>query len=272
MSKRKFTQLGKKKNRKAKQQPKRPLLTTWPIEPNIPTNSLLTYNNLDDPADLERIMDDFIYELESGCYLQWEAVISQEQGLPLTAKQEEALAALLYFGDDLDDRILYINEISRPEEPWYAIAGKLAPRMVKHPFSTAEIMYGIYGDEGWPRLVDTIEEHCQYLSLPADVKAPLDIFSPDLRHTLWLQSCFDQLCGLGQDEELTLVNEGQQDRVKWFIQDLHEHKDTVQYFDLTLDSLLTRLILPSTDKALFISMTMVQLNLPSTQTPLAEYM
>ncbi|MCP4356662.1 MAG: hypothetical protein GY796_01430 [Chloroflexi bacterium] len=262
-----------RKQRKIKpSRPKRPLLTAWPIEPGIPTNDLFTYRSLDEPGDLEWILEDFIYELESGDFLRWEAIISQEQGLPLTKKQQSALDELLYFGDDLDERILYINEIPRPKEPWYAIASKLAPRMVKHPYHTSEIMYGIYGNEGWPRLADAISEYGQQLSLPDGVKSPFDIFPPDLQHTLWLQTCFDQLSGLGQDEELTLSNKGQQDRVEWFIHDLREHKETVQYFDLTLSSLLTRVILPSEDEVLFVPMMMEQLGLPSPQAPLVEYL
>ncbi|MCA9941250.1 MAG: hypothetical protein KC418_21565 [Anaerolineales bacterium] len=272
MSKQKSKRPKGKKKREAKRRPERPLLTIWPIESDVPTNDLFTYRRLDDPAALEWILEDFIYELESGYFLQWEAVVSQEQNLPLTKKQQEALAGLLHFGDEPDERILYIDEIPRPKEPWYAIAGKLASLMVKHPFHTSEIMYGIYDEEGWPMLVSVISKHGQHLSLPASVKSPLDIFPSDLQHRLWLQTCFASLSGLGQDEILTLANEEQQDRVKWFIRDLRKHKDTVRYLNLTLDSLLMHVILPPEDEVLFVPMMIEQLSLPSPQTPLVDYL
>lgn len=270
--KRKSKRPNTKGKRKAKQRPQRPLLTTWPTEPGIPTNDLFTYRSPDNPGDLEWILEDLIDEIESGYFLRWEAVISQEQGLPLTPKQQAALAELLYFGDDSDERILYIDEIPRPKEPWYATAGKLVTRMVKHPFRTSEIMYGIYGEEGWPRLAGAISKHGRHLSLPEGAKSPLAIFPTDLQHTLWLQTCFDALYGLGQDEELTLVNEEQRDRVQWFIRDLRQHKASVQYFELTLASLLTRVILPPTDEPLFVQMMTEQLGLPSTQALLVDYL
>jgi hypothetical protein len=93
-----------------------------------------------------------------------------------------------------------------------------------------------------------------------------------LQRTLWLQVCFDDLYGLGQEEELTLANENQQDRIKWFIHALRQQKDTVRYFDLTLNSLLTRVILPPEEEALFVPMMMEQLALPSPQAPLADYL
>jgi len=64
----------------------------------------------------------------------------------------------------------------------------------------------------------------------------------------------------------------QQDRVKWFIHALRQHKETVRYFDLTSSSLLTRVILPPEDEALFIPMMMEQLDLSLPQAPLADYL
>ena len=63
-----------------------------------------------------------LFSIEEGDFLRWEAVVCDELGLPLTARQEEALGDLLNFSDEADeDRILYINEIPRPSEPWYEI-------------------------------------------------------------------------------------------------------------------------------------------------------
>ena len=81
----------------------------------------------------------------------------------------------------------------------------------------------------------------------------------ELRHKLWLQTCFDQLSGLGQEDELTLQNEEQQDRIEWFIPDLREHKESVEFLDLTLEKLLKVLILPPQDEPIFIEMMKEQL-------------
>jgi len=80
------------------------------------------------------------------------------------------------------------------------------------------------------------------------------------------------LSGLGQDEDLTLENEDQKERVEWFVDLLREHKDTVQYFDLKLETLLTRVIIPSKDEKLFTAMIMEQLGLPTSQARIAEYL
>jgi hypothetical protein len=86
-----------------------------------------------------------------------------------------------------------------------------------------------------------------------------------------LQACFDALHGLGQEDELTLANPEQQDRVEWFINLLREHKESVQYFDLTLDDLLTRVILPPKDRAILIEMMLRQLGMTS-QDHLAKFL
>jgi hypothetical protein len=257
--------------RRSRKRPARPLLTTWPIRPDVPTNDLLARRNLDDPGDVDWAFNDFITELETGYFLQWEAVISQEQGLPLTRQQQAALSELIFWDDEADE-ILYIDEIPRPKEAWYVIARRLAAYMLKQPYHTDEVMYSVYGIDGWPRLVSAISQHAQHLSLPVGIEDSLDIFPVRLKHLLWLQACFEELYGLGQEEELTLANEGQQSRVSGFIRDLRDHKDTVSYFELTLDSLLEYVILPERDRALFVTMMMEQLGLPSSQAALADYL
>jgi hypothetical protein len=110
------------------------------------------------------------------------------------------------------------------------------------------------------------------LSLPEGVTSPLDIFPVDLRYRLELQSCFDTLHGLGQAEDLSLANEGQQHRVVWFVNLLREHKDIVQYFDLTLEKLLTRIILPPQEEKIFIDLVMKELDLPSSRDRLVDFL
>lgn len=47
--------------------------------------------SLDDTWGLQEAVENFIYKLEKGDFLAREAVVCHEQGLPLTAKQEQAL-------------------------------------------------------------------------------------------------------------------------------------------------------------------------------------
>ena len=79
--------------------------------------------------------------------LRWEAVVCDELGLPLTARQEEALGDLLSFSDDsADDRTLYIDEIPRPSEPWYEIVRKVASHLLVEPYKTSDLHYEVTCD------------------------------------------------------------------------------------------------------------------------------
>jgi hypothetical protein len=97
-----------------------------------------------------------------------------------------------------------------------------------------------------------------------------EVVPADLRHKLWLQYCFDMLSGLGQEAELTLANEEQQDRIDWFIDRLRECKESVSHFSLTLESLLTRVILPDKDQPIFSKMMQEKLGLGSALERIAD--
>jgi hypothetical protein len=264
-------EVGRKRRRRRSRKSKRTAQTQMPFDPDVPTYDYLGHMDLDDSGYIDEALDKLIADIKSDYFLQWEAVIRREQGLRLTRAQKRALSSLISFGDEEDDRILYIDEIPRPKEPWYEIASKIVPHLLQEPFRTDEGMYwAMY--EGWPTMVEVLETHGQNLSLPEGMTSPLDIFPVDLRHRLWLQACFDALSGLGQDEELTLENERQGYRIEWFVRCLREHKDTVHYFDLTLEQLLTRVIVPSKDEKILIEMMMSELGLTSPQDRLADYL
>ena len=91
-----------------------------------------------------------------------------------------------------------------------------------------------------------------------------------MRHKLWLQWSFNELGGLGQSETLTLQNEEEHDRIEGFIERLRRCKESVEYFDLTLDTLLTRVVLPDRDKPIFVTVMQEQLGMKSTQDRLAD--
>jgi hypothetical protein len=237
---------------------------------SIPTEDYLSGCNLDEPWGLEEALDGLICDIERGYFLQWEAVVRNEKGLPLDDKQAAILEELIDFTDDAsDDRILYIDDRCRPNEPWYEIIGKLAPRLLMAEFKTYEAQYAVFMD-GWSKLVNCLDLHGCCLSLPEGVIFPLDVISIDLQHRLWLQSCCEMLMGIGQYEELSLEREDQYYRINNFIDCLKEHIDSVKYLDLTLEKLLTFVLLPSKEKALFIEIMLKTLGISSITDSIAE--
>ena len=103
----------------------------WEFDPDIPTDDFFDGRNLDELWDLQEAVDNFVSMMNGGTFLTWEAVVCEEQGLPLTPKQKKALGSLLDFNDEEeDDGILYIDEMPRPSEPWYAILNKIAPHLL----------------------------------------------------------------------------------------------------------------------------------------------
>jgi hypothetical protein len=235
---------------------------------SVPTYDYLEHRSLDNQGDLEWLVEDFVHDVETGYFLQWEAVIRQEQGLLLSRKQQERLNGLINFGNP-SSRILYIDEMPRPAETWYQIVRKIVPKLLLEKVITSESQY-LVAFEGWPKLVKCLEAHGQDLSRPEGVTSPIDVVPVHLQHQLWLQVCFDRLSGLGQEEELTLEREDQADRIPWFIADLRAHKVSVQFLDLTLGKLLTIVILPPKDEVILVQAMLKDLGLASTQTPLAD--
>lgn len=260
----------KRKKRKAQSRPERRLPLKWVFAPNVPTHDFFEGHKPQD--NLSEAVENFIFVMEQDEFLGWEAVMAQEQGLQLTRQQRAALNELFSFNDAEEDEILYINETPRPSEPWYAILNKIVPHLLVEPFRTFDLHYEEQS-EGWRHLVQCLDEHADGLSLPPGVSSPEEVVPAELRHKLWLQDCFDALSGLGQDEELTLENEEQrQYRIDDFVESLREHKESVRFFDLTLDSLLTRVIVPEKDKPILIQAMQEKLGITSTADRIAEYL
>jgi hypothetical protein len=249
--------------------PERPLPLKWEFGPDIPTYDFLEGIELDGVGGLQEAVGYFVHKMEKDDFLAWEAVMAEEQGVPLTKKQEAALGELIDFSDGEDNPVLYIDDIPRPNEPWHVILNKIVPRLLIEPYRTFDI-HGEVQCEGWGNLADCLAEHGDGLSLPQGASSPLQVVPLELRHKLWLQDCFDALSGLGQDEELTLERKEQQDRIDGFIAAIREHKDTVQHFNLTLDSLLERVILPEKDKPIFIQMMQDKLGMKATSEQIAD--
>ena len=251
--------------------PERPGPIRWEFGPKTPTDNFFKGLNLDDIFGVEEAVENFIDELKSARFLTWEAVVCHEQGLPLTRQQKAAISELLDFGDAENDEILYIDDIPRATEPWYEILRKIAPHLLVEPFKTSD-MHTESQCDGWQNLVHCLNKHAGGLSLPQGVASPVEVVPADLRHKLELQDCFNALSGLGQFDDATLEVEDQRYRVEDFIESLRECKETVAYFALTLDSLLTRVILPNRDKPIFVQMVQKTLGLKSTTDRIADHL
>jgi hypothetical protein len=184
--------MGMAKPRKKKQRPQRPAPMRWEFDADIPTQDFFEEGPLNDLWNLEEAVENFVFMLEKKDFLTWEAVVCSEQDLPLTAPQEAALNALITFSDTPDDRILYINEIARPSEPWHVILNQLAPYLLIEPFRTFDL-HAQVKSEGWPRIATALQEDGQGLSLPAGVSKHEDVVPAELRHKLWLQYCLEIL-------------------------------------------------------------------------------
>src|SRR5205823_5585396 len=104
------------------------------------TDDFFDGRNLDRTWELQEAVENFVYRLEEDRFLTWEAVVCEEQGLPLTAKQKKAVDGLLSFNEDVDDQILCINEIPRPSDPWHAILNKIVPHLLIEPFRTFDVI------------------------------------------------------------------------------------------------------------------------------------
>jgi hypothetical protein len=261
-------------SRKKKNQPaERPAQPRWTFAPDIPTDDFFDSGPLEEIWNLQVAVEDFVYFLEKDHFLTWEAVVCEEQGLPLTARQEKALGSLLNFNDEdeEEDRILWIDEIARPSEPWHVILNKIVPHLLIEPYRTFDTHNEVCCD-GWPQIMTALREHGQALSLPPGTSSAEEAVPADLRHKLWLQHCFDMLNGLGQYEDLTLTNKEELYRIDEFIDRLRECKKSVAHLGLTLDSLLARVTLPERDKGIFVKMMQDKLGLSSSQEPIAEHL
>ena len=256
-------------SKKKKPAAKTPGPISWEFDPDIPTHDFL--EEQDALGDgLDDTVRYFVDWLEEGRFLTWEAVACEEQGLPLTTKQKKALGSLLDFTDEEDeDRILYIDEMARPSESWYVILNKIVPHLLMEPYRTFDVHEEVKID-GWNQIATVLQEHGRWLSLPHGVASAEEAVSAELRHKLWLQFCFNDLSGLGQESEMTLEDPEEQYRVDSFIENLRECKDSVAHFGLTLDSLLTKVVLPEKDQPIFVKMMQEKLGLGSAQEKIAD--
>ncbi len=258
------------KRKNENENPGKPSQIRWEFGPEIPTEDFFEATRPDRSWDLYDVVEDFIYMLKNGEFLTWEAALCEEQGIPLNPQQEMALNDLISFNEPEEDEvILYINGRPRPTEPWYDILNTIAPSLLIEPYRTFDI-HDELQCEGWRMIMTALQEYGQGLSLPPGVESLEDVVPDELRHKLWLQDCFDDLSGLGQDDELTLESPEEHYRIDLFVEHLRKYKASVIYFALTLESLLTKVVLPEKNQPIFLEMMQQKLGLSSLQEPLAD--
>ena len=140
----------------------------WSFDRHTPTADF--FEGRDPSEDLDEVVEDFLFCMEGNTFLTWEAVIRDEQGLPLSERHEDALDGLLSVEDDPDDRTLYIDESPRFSEPWYEILRRIVPHLLIIPFRSWEPHLQVQC-EAWERLHHSVEQHARELSLPEAVSS-----------------------------------------------------------------------------------------------------
>jgi hypothetical protein len=82
--------------RKRKQRPTKPecLEGKWHFGPDVPTDDFFEHQNPEDHGDLGEVLENVIFCIEQGYFLRWEAIVCDELGLPLTARQEQGQRTL----------------------------------------------------------------------------------------------------------------------------------------------------------------------------------
>lgn len=81
----------------------KPATPQWQFGPDIPTYDFFEEMSPESIWGLQEAVDNFVYDVEKGKFLTWEAVVCHEQGLPLTVEQKEKLDDFINFGDPADD-------------------------------------------------------------------------------------------------------------------------------------------------------------------------
>ncbi|MFC1705788.1 hypothetical protein ACFL59_03085 [Planctomycetota bacterium] len=260
--------MGKTKSRRRRKR-RQPDWDKLFAKTDAPTEDFIEPGALTHHCNLEEVLENLLFALKGRDFLRWEAVIADENDLPMTEAQEDALDELIGFGDD-DDRILWINDSARPSEPWYKTVCRVAAALlVEPPFNTSEGRSSVT-TEGWAQLVACLEEHAGDLCRPPGVQSAVDVIPTDLQHRLWLQSSFFELEGVGQPGSPPLSSPEQHWRLPAFIEALKEHRDGLEHLRLTLDGLFEWVVMPPEDERYATEWLVRELGLESSAALLAE--
>lgn len=244
---------------------------------DVPTSDVFGGLDLDDPGDLDEAVRSFTWMLEQGDFVTWEAAIRDEQDLPLSEAQEDKLGGLMRFVDDEDDedleeeRILYVDGIGRPIEPWHASLRRLARHLLLPEVRVAETYFDVQL-EGWSQVRAALVRYGADLPLPAGVARPLDVVPEKLRHRLEVQDCLTMLVGIGQtlggEATVSLRDPEEHWRVDVLVEKLRASRGSVAALALTLEMLRETLVLPADEWDVFAALVRERLGLDSDAEPL----
>lgn len=243
---------------------------------DAPTYDYLGARDLDDHGVLDEIVE-FLPDSMRDYFLKWDAVLRVEQGLPLPAVHENILSELVSYGGDENAPIIYINDMARPDEPWYETIRKIASALVMDTFDTSEIHYAS-AVEGWHEIADCLEEHGKNLMLPEAANSPIDVVPKYIRHRLLFQCCLGELDGLGQkyksceDRVISLEDTDGEARIEAFIDALRDNRESLEYLDMTLERLYEILVLPPDDKEILTRAMFKEFGLSSEKDLIADFM
>ncbi len=249
--------------------PRRPRIR-WQFDPDVPTSDFFDGIDLATEWGLQEAVENFLYEMEHHQFHAWEGVICEEQGLPATPEQAQARDALVSFGPadnedpSLEPRVLYINEIARPAEPWYETLRKITARLLLDPFDVAASRSDVHC-HSWNEIEECLAKHAAGLSLPQGAASPPEVIPAKLRHRLRLQYCF---CGLPSSGFGHLSPDDPDNLMDRFVEDLQASRQAVEYFGLTLRSLLAMVKLPDDERPHFVRWMQQRLGLESIDEPL----
>lgn len=183
------------------------------------------------PAQLDEAVEVFCSAIERETFVTWEAVIRQEQGLPLSKAERKQLRSLMSFADEEDDRILWIDDLPRPRGPWYETLRTLAESLHLDVVDTVDCPAQVH-EVGWDQLVEALDAFGASLRLPEGATDPLEVVPEPLRDWLEVQSALTTLCGLGQSAELSLaIGEQRECRVDWLLDRLSCSLDSLRRVD-----------------------------------------
>ena len=81
----------------------------WEFDPNIPTHDFFETFDVEDNFAVDEAVENFVFEMENGQFLAWEAVVCHEQGLPLSRQQKVALRDLIDSLQPCKDTVAYFD-------------------------------------------------------------------------------------------------------------------------------------------------------------------
>lgn len=162
---------------------------------------------------LHDVAEQFAAELESGRCEVWEALLRQEQGLPLTEQQRLCLGEMLGSAE----RIPLLDDRPRPCEPWYQALQYLLARLCERPEGDENQMIWVHYVA--VRVLDAVAEHATRLSLPPGVDSLAELLAGERVSLVRARAIVDPLLGIGQagddGQPMSLADPKQRYRIEW---------------------------------------------------------